>query len=79
MNTNKRTNIIDTVLAEYVNWGGPIVQRREVLAELRANGSFSDKAIDFIVFGRTQVPAPENPEWHLNFLHQVQAMTAARA
>ena len=78
MKNTARTNILDLVLDEYVNWGGPIVQRRVVLAELRADGGYSDKAIDTLVFGRTEVPAPENPEWHLSFYEQVRAMLAAR-
>jgi hypothetical protein len=69
----RRTNIIDTVLDEYVNWGGPIIQRRVVLADLRADGGYSDKAIDALVFGRTQVPAPADPAWNLEFHRAVQA------
>jgi hypothetical protein len=71
-NTDSR-NIIDKVLDEYVPWGGPIVQRRVLLAEMREQG-FDAKAIDFWVFGRNAVPAPENPEWHLDFFRQVAAL-----
>lgn len=74
MNTTaRRSNIIDRVLDEYVVWGGPIVTRREVLADVQAKG-FSDREIDILVFGRTEVPAPENPEMHVEFLRRIQAM-----
>lgn len=73
----KRTNILDLVLDEYVAWGGPVITRRVALQDCRDRG-FSDKAIDVLVFGRTEVPAPENPEWHLDFFRRIQEMEAAR-
>lgn len=66
-------NIIDKVLDEYVTWGGPIVTRRDVLNHMRAEG-FDAKAIDFWVFGRNAVPAPENPEWHLDVFNATKAL-----
>lgn len=71
-NTGKR-NILDVVLDEYIPWGGPVVQRRVALADMRERG-FDAKAIDISVFGRNAVPAPENPEVHLAFFRQIQAM-----
>lgn len=70
--TARRTNIIDAVLDEYVVWGGPIVTRREALADMQARG-FDARAIDISVFGRKAVEAPENPEQHVAFLRQIQA------
>lgn len=72
-NTGSRKNIIDVVLDQYVVWGGPIVQRREALADMRAKG-FDAKAIDICVFGREDVPAPADPAAHVAFLRQIQAM-----
>lgn len=73
MKNNDRRNIIDQVLDEYVVWGGPIIQRRYVLEDVRAKG-FDAKAIDYIVFGRTEVAAPEDPEAHLAMHRSIQAM-----
>lgn len=75
-NTDSR-NIIDRILDEYVMWGGPIVQRRVALADMQDRG-FDAKAIDISVFGRQAVEAPENPEQHLAFFRQVQAMESYR-
>ena len=69
--------IIDRVLDEYVVWGGPSITRREALADCRAKG-FDDKAIDVLVFGRSQAETPADPAAHLAFWRQVQAMEAAR-
>jgi hypothetical protein len=73
MKNTGRQNIIDQVLDEYVPWGGPIVQRRVLLSHMREQG-FDARAIDFSVFGREAVPAPENPEWHLDFFRQTAAL-----
>lgn len=73
-NTDSR-NIIDKVLDEYVVYGGPIIQRREVLASMRRQG-FDDKAIDFWVFGRQSVPTPEDADMHLAFHRQIEAKYA---
>lgn len=70
--TARRPNIIDRILDEYVVWGGPIVTRREALADMQARG-FDARAIDISVFGRQAVEAPENPEAHVAFLRQIQA------
>jgi len=70
MNTQKRRNILDAVLDEYVVWGGPVVTRREALHDMQSRG-FDARAIDISVFGRKAVEAPENPEAHVAFLrHQ---------
>jgi hypothetical protein len=73
MKNTGRRNILDAVLDEYVVWGGPIITRREALADCRANG-FDDKAIDTLVFGRREVPAPADPAANLAFLRQIQAL-----
>ena len=71
-NTDSR-NIIAKVMNEYVVWGGPIVTRAEAYADMTARG-FDARAIDISVFGRQSVEAPENPEAHLAFFRQIQAM-----
>lgn len=73
MNTTKRQNPIDAVLDEYVVWGGPIVTRREALADMRTRG-FDARAIDISVFGRQSVEAPADPAAHVAFLRRIQAM-----
>ena len=73
MNTTKRRTIIDNLMDEYIMWGGPIVTRREALADMQSRG-FDARAIDISVFGRKAVEAPENPEQHVAFLRQIQAM-----
>lgn len=73
MKNTRRTNIIDRVLDEYVNWGGPIITRREVLADVKAKG-FSAREIDILVFGRTEVPAPADPAAHSAMHAQIVAM-----
>lgn len=71
-NTGSR-NIIDRILDEYVVWGGPIVTRREALADMRTRG-FDARAIDISVFGRKSVEAPADPAAHVAFLREIQAM-----
>jgi hypothetical protein len=71
--TARRTSLIDTILDEYVVWGGPVVTRREALADMQSRG-FDARAIDISVFGRQAVEAPENPAEHVAFLRQIQAM-----
>lgn len=73
MNTYKRSNIIDQVLDEYIEWGGPTVTRRVALADMKARG-FDAKAIDICIFGRRSVEAPADPAAHLAFFEQIQAM-----
>lgn len=74
MKTNRRS-ILDQVLDEYVVWGGPIITRREALADCKAKG-FGAKAIDVLVFGRREVDAPADPAAHVACLRQIQAMEA---
>jgi hypothetical protein len=72
MKNTKRTDPLTTLMNEYVVWGGPIVTRREALADMQSRG-FDARAIDISVFGRKAVEAPENPEAHVAFLRQIQA------
>ncbi len=76
MNKNNRRNIIDQVLDEYVVWGGPVVTRREALADMQSRG-FDARAIDISVFGRKAVEAPADPEANVAFLRRIQVMEAA--
>ena len=73
MKNTGRRNILDLVLDEYVAWGGPIVTRREALADARLRG-FSDAQIDYCIFGRREVEAPADPAWHSDFLYRIQVM-----
>lgn len=73
MKNNERTNPVQAVMNEYVVWGGPIVTRHEAYKDMKARG-FDARAIDISVFGRPAVEAPEDPEAHLAFLRQIQAM-----
>lgn len=66
-------NAIDQVLDQYVMWGGPVVTRREALADCQAKG-FNSREIDILVFGRQSVEAPADPAAHVAFLRQIQAM-----
>lgn len=68
-----KRNLIDQVLDQYVVWGGPVVTRREALADCRSKG-LDAKAIDISVFGRREVPAPSDPAAHVAFLRQIQAL-----
>jgi hypothetical protein len=76
MKNTKRIDPVTAVMNEYVVWGGPIVTRREALADMQSRG-FDARAIDICVFGRKAVEAPENPEQHVAFLRQIQAMELA--
>ena len=73
MKNTGRRNLLDQVLDEYVMWGGPVVTRREALADCRAK-NMSAREIDAHVFGRRSVEAPVNPEQHVAILRQIQAM-----
>lgn len=73
----KRHNIIDKVLDEYVVWGGPIVTRREALADAKLRG-FSARQIDYCIFGRREVEAPADPAAHSDFLYRIQSMDGLR-
>lgn len=77
MKNNKRSNIVDLVMDEYIQWGGPVIQRRVALQDMRDRG-FDARAIDISVFGRQAVPAPADPAGHLDFFRRIQAMEAAR-
>jgi hypothetical protein len=72
MKNTKRIDPMTALMNEYVVWGGPIVTRREALADMQSRG-FDARAIDISVFGRKAVEAPENPEAHVAFLRQIQA------
>lgn len=69
----KRTSLIDQVMNEYVNWGGPIITRAVAREDCILKG-FDAKAIDTLVFGRRSVPAPADPAAHLAFHRQVQEL-----
>ena len=73
MGKNTKRNIIERVLDEYVVWGGPVVTRREVLADCQSKG-FDARQIDVLVFGRQSVAAPADPAAHVAFLRQIQAL-----
>lgn len=74
----KRRSIIDDVLDEFVVWGGPTITRREALADCRERG-FDAKAIDVLVFGRRQAPAPADPAAELAFFRRIQEAEFARS
>lgn len=73
MKNNERTNPVQAVMNEYIQWGGPVVQRHVALKDMQDRG-FDAKAIDISVFGRQAVEAPEDPEAHLAFFRQIQAL-----
>jgi hypothetical protein len=70
---SKIQNPITAVMNEYVVWGGPVVTRAEAFADCKAKG-IPAKGIDILVFGRQSVPAPADPEAHVEMLRQIQAM-----
>jgi hypothetical protein len=71
--TSKRSNPVQQVMDEYIVWGGPIVQRKVALADMKDRG-FDARAIDISVFGRNAVDAPADPAAHLDFFRRIQAM-----
>jgi len=73
MKTIARRTIVDTVLDQYVVWGGPVVTRREAMADCKAKG-FDARAIDTLVFGRREALAPADPRAEVEFLRQIQAL-----
>lgn len=73
MKTNRRTNILDQVLDEFIVYGQLTVTRREVMSDLKAKDA-SAAMIDFWVFRKDAVAAPIDPESHVAMLRQIQAM-----
>lgn len=70
-NSKRSTSPVTIVMNEYVNWGGPIVTRAEAYRDGQLRG-YSPRMLDYTVFARTAVETPENPEWHVDFLHRIQ-------
>lgn len=66
-------NPMTSLMNEYIVWGGPIVTRAEAVKDAQLRG-LSAKCIDISIFGRKAVDAPECPEWHVDFLRQIQQM-----
>lgn len=73
MKNTARTNIVNDLMNEYVNWGGPVITRAVAREDCILKG-FDHKAIDILVFGRQGVPAPADPAAHLAFHRQVQEL-----
>lgn len=69
----KNTSPVQAVMNEYVMWGGPVVTRHEAYKDGQLRG-FDARMLDYTVFGRPAVAAPENPEWHVEFLRHIQEM-----
>jgi hypothetical protein len=67
------TSPVQAVMNEYVMFGGPIITRAVAYADMKDRG-FDARAIDISVFGRKSVEAPVDPEAHLAFFRQIQAM-----
>lgn len=72
----RRTTAVDALMAEYVNWGGPIITRAEAYRSAVAEG-ITGPQLDYVIFSRTAVPAPEDPAEQLEFHRRVEAMRAA--
>lgn len=73
----RKLNAVERVMSEYIEWGGPIVTRAAAVADMQSRG-FDARAIDYSVFMRRAVAAPADPEAHLAFLRDIQAMELAR-
>lgn len=71
MKNTSRRNSIDSILDEYVNWGGPVVTRREALADARLRG-FTDREVDIAIFGRRTVEAPADIAGNVAFLARIR-------
>lgn len=78
MKNTSRRNIIDLVLDEYVNWGGPVVTRREALADAKLRG-FTDREIDIAIFGRRTVEAPADVVANVAFLSRIRQLEGIAA
>ena len=69
---------VSAFLGEYVAWGGPIVTRAEAYADAVRSG-FSRQAIDWLVFARAAVSAPDDPAAESAWLREIVAAEAAVA
>lgn len=68
----RRPTVIDQLMGEYVEWGGPVVTRAEAYRDGKARG-YSHRLLDWTVLARPAVAAPEDPAEHLAFLRRIQA------
>lgn len=64
-------NAITALMNEYVNWGGPIVTRAQAYRDGRLRG-FTARELDYAVFARKAVDAPDDPEWHVAFMDRIR-------
>jgi hypothetical protein len=71
MKTAARRTAVTAIMSEYVMWGGPIVTRAEAARDCQLRG-FSHGMLDYTVFSRPAVEAPEDPEMHSDFLRRIQ-------
>lgn len=70
-NNDRRSNIVQDFLNEYVAWGGPIVTRKMAYDDAILSG-FTAREADYMAFGRKAVDAPADPAAHVEFLRQIQ-------